>query len=320
MDRRSMLGAMGALVATGVMPVMPAMAAATNRILVGATPGGGTDLVARAIAAGLQSELDTQFIVENKPGAAGNLAAGEVAKSAGDASTLLVCYTSHAINPSMFSNLPFKPLDDFTPLSLLARSPLVLVTRADFPANDLKGMFDLVRKEPQKHSIAVAGVGSANQLAGEMLKKEADLDLISVPYKGAAPALQDTMGGQVDMLFSNMASAKELVAAKKLKVLAVSTKEPVEEFPGAKPVAELLPDFDYASWYGLLGPAGLKPDDVARLSKAAAQAARGEQMSTHLKNEGLVPIGSTAAEFNAFLRQEMDRWAKVVQATGVKAG
>lgn len=315
MQRRHFLAAAGAACcATG-----RAFAAdPSTRLYVGATPGGGTDLVARALATELGPRLQRQFIVDNRPGAAGNIAAGAVAKADADLGSLLVCYTSHAINASLFPKLPFDPLKDFTALSLIARSPLLLVTRPDFPASSLRELLASSKRAQNQLSIGVAGVGSANHLAGEMLKTQAGISAVSVPYKGAGPALTDAMSGQVDLVFSNVASAQELIKGGKLKVLAVSTAQRVAAYPDAAPVAEQFPGFDYGSWYGLLGPAGIKPADAQRVAAAARAAATGEAMRKHLMTEGLEPVGSSAAEFAAFLQEEVERWRKVVQLTGAK--
>jgi tripartite-type tricarboxylate transporter receptor subunit TctC len=291
---------------------------ATGKIVVGATPGGGTDLVARALASELRARLQRQFVVDNRPGAGGNIAAAAVAKADPDLSTLLLCYTSHAINASLFSKLPFDPIKDFTALSLIARSPLLLVARPEFPANNFREMLAVIKSNPGKHSIGVAGVGSANHLAGEMLKKQANLDLNSATYKGAGPALTDALGGHLDLVLSNVASVQELLKSGKLKLLAVSTANRVPAYPDAAPIAEVLPGFDYSSWYGLLGPAGLKPADAERVAAAATAAVAGDEMRRQLISDGMEPVGSSAVEFAAFLRQEIERWSKVVALTGAK--
>jgi len=295
-------------------------AGGTTRLLVGATPGCGTDLVARALAYELAVRLKRSFLVENRPGAAGNLAAGAVAKADTDGSVLLLSYTSHAINAALFPKLPFDPVKDFTPLSLVASSPLMLVARPTLKAANLR---ELVAQSQAKSgamplSIAVAGVGSANHLAGEMLRVETGLDLVSVPYKGAAPAVADVMGGQVDLLFSNMATVQQLVRAGKVKALAVSTAQRLASFPDVAPVAELLPGFDYSSWYGLFGPAGLPPELAAQIAAATKGSLAAPEFQQRLLSEGLTPIGSTPAEFGQFIRQEILRWTKVVAITGAK--
>ncbi len=327
LQRRGALGALGAFAAGSLLPSLAraqAPAAGTTRLLVGATPGGGTDLVARALAQDLGQRLKRSFVVDNRPGAAGNIAAAAVAKADSDGSQLLLCYTSHAINAALFPKLPYDPLKDFTPLSLVASSPLMLVSRPGLKANNLRDLLAQHKGQRNKDkaapalSIAVAGVGSANHLAGEMLRVESGLDIVSVPYKGAAPAVADVMGGQVDLLFSNMATVQQLLRAGKVKALAVSTAQRLATFPDVAPVAELFPGFDYSSWYGLLGPAGLTADMSAQLASATRLALASPEMQQQLSSEGLTPIGSTPAEFGAFLRQEIARWTKVVAATGAK--
>ncbi len=295
-------------------------AAGTTRLLVGATPGGGTDLVARALDQELSARLKRNFVVENRPGAAGNLAAGAVAKADADGSTLLLSYTSHAINAALFAKLPFDPVKDFTPLSLVASSPLMLVARPTLKANNLR---ELVAQAKDRSgaaplSIAVAGVGSANHLAGEMLRVETGLEIISVPYKGASPAVADVMGGQVDLLFSNMATVQQLVRAGKVKALAISTAQRLASFPDVAPVADVLPGFDYSSWYGLFGPAGMAPELTTQLADTTKASLAAPEFQQRLLGEGLTPIGSTPVEFGQFIRQEIVRWTKVVATTGAK--
>jgi tripartite-type tricarboxylate transporter receptor subunit TctC len=297
-------------------PLLPRFAFAAEtalRVLVGATPGGGTDLVARAAAQELKVRLNRPVTVENRPGAAGNIAAAAVTK---EADTLLLCYASHAINPSLFPTLPFDPLRDFTPLSLIARSPLLLVVKADSPVNNFAQLQALARK--RQMSIGVAGLGSVNHLAGEMMKKQGGMDLISAPYKGTGPALVDVMAGVIDMVLSNVSSAQELVEGKRLKVIAVSTAQRVAAYPNAEPIADVLPGFDYVSWYGLLGRAGMKPQDAETIGAAARAAVASEAMRKHLRSEGMDPVGSTPAEFSRFLQAEVERWRKVVALTGAK--
>lgn len=324
MNRRDCLAALSSLASIGLLPGRAHAQAGTTRLLVGATPGGGTDLVARALAQDLGQRLKRPFVVDNRPGAAGNIAAAAVAKADSDGSNLLLCYTSHAINAALFPKLPYDPLKDFTPLSLVASSPLMLVSRPGLKANNLRDLLAQHKGERNKDkaapalSIAVAGVGSANHLAGEMLRVESGLDIVSVPYKGAAPAVADVMGGQVDLLFSNMATVQQLLRAGKVKALAVSTAQRLSTFPDVAPVAEQFPGFDYSSWYGLLGPAGLTADMSAQLAGAARQALASADVQQQLSNEGLTPIGSTPTEFGSFLRQEIARWTKVVAATGAK--
>lgn len=314
MQRRDFLGL---LAAAAILPRV-AQAAAVTRMMVGATPGGGTDLVARALAAELEQRLKQSFIVENRGGAAGNIAAMAVAKADPDGGTLLLSYTSHAINPALFDKKPFDPLKDFTPISLIATSPLVLVSRPDLGVGNARELIALAKSRPGRLSLAVAGVGSANHLAGEMFKREAGIEMISVPYKGAAPAVADVVAGQADLLLGNVATVQPLLQAGKIKGLGVSTAQRLPSMPELAPIAEVVPNFDYSSWYGLLGPAGMPADAVAQLGKAVRAAVASPAMRKRLQGEGLVPVGSDAAEFTRFLQSEIARWAKVVAVTGTR--
>lgn len=314
MQRRDFLGL---LAAAAILP-RAAQAAAVTKMMVGATPGGGTDLVARALAAELEQRLKQSFIVENRGGAAGNIAAMAVAKADPDGGTLLLSYTSHAINPALFDKKPFDPLKDFTPISLIASSPLVLVSRPDLGVGNVRELIALAKSRPGKLSLAVAGVGSANHLAGEMFKREAGIDMISVPYKGAAPAVADVVASQADLLLGNVATVQPLLQAGKIKGLGVSTAQRLPSLPELAPIAEVVPNFDYSSWYGLLGPAGMPASAVAQLGKAVRTAVASPAMRKRLQGEGLVPVGSDAAEFTRFLQSEIARWAKVVALTGTR--
>jgi len=313
MERRDFLALLSA--ALILPPGLARAAPAVTKVLVGATPGGGTDIVARSLSAELEQRLRHPFIVENRAGAAGNIAAIAVAKADPDGGTLLLSYTSHAINPALFEKKPFDAIKDFTPISLIASSPLILVSRPDLGVTNLRELVALAKAKPGKLSIAVAGVGSANHLAGEMLKHEAGIDIVSVPYKGAGPAVADVVGSQADLLLGNVATVQPLLAAGKLKGLGVSSPQRLPAFPDLAPIADLVPGFDYSSWYGLLGPAGMPPDLVRELETAVRAAVAAPAMRKRLQGEGLVPVGNSAAQFAQFLQAEMARWAKVVAVT-----
>lgn len=315
MQRREFLAL---LAASTILPSTLQAAPAVTKVLVGATPGGGTDLVARALAAELEQRLKHPFIVENRGGAAGNIAATAVAKAEPDGGTLLLSYTSHAINPALFAKKPFDPIKDFTPISLIASSPLLLVSRPDLGVNNVRELIALAKSKPGKLSIAVAGIGSANHLAGEMLKHEAGIDLVSVPYKGAGPAVADVVAGQADLLLGNVATVQPLLQAGRVKGLGVSSLKRLATFPQIAPIADVVPNFDYSSWYGLLGPAGMPADLVAQLEKSVRAAVASPAMRTRLTGEGLVPVGNDAAQFTQFLQSEIARWAKVVAVTGAR--
>jgi len=312
MQRRDFLALLSAAL---VLPPHLHAAPSVTKLLVGATPGGGTDIVARSLAADLEQRLKHPFIVENRGGAAGNIAAVAVAKAEPDGGTLLLSYTSHAINPALFEKKPFDPIKDFTPISLIASSPLILVARPGLEANNVRELIALAKAKPGKISLAVAGVGSANHLAGEMLKHEAGIDIVSVPYKGAGPAVADVVGSQADLLLGNVATVQPLLQAGKIKGLGVSSPQRLPAFPNLAPIADVIPNFDYRSWYGLLGPAGMAPETVKELEAAAAAAVASPAMRKRLTSEGLDPVGNSAAQFTQFLQGEITRWAKVVSVT-----
>jgi tripartite-type tricarboxylate transporter receptor subunit TctC len=316
MQRRDFLALLSA--ALILPPELHAATPTMTKLLVGATPGGGTDIVARSLAVELEARMKHTYIVENRGGAAGNIAAGAVAKADPDGGTLLLSYTSHAINPVLFDKLPFDPIKDFTPISLIASSPLILVSRPGLGVSNTKELIALAKSKPGKLSIAVAGVGSANHLAGEMLKHDAGIDIVSVPYKGAGPAVADVVGSQADLLLGNVATVQPLLQAGKIKGIGVSSPQRLAAFPDIAPISDVLPGFDYSSWYGLLGPANMPAGLVQELEKAARAAVKAPAMQKRLLGEGLVPVGNGAAEFAQFLQTEITRWGKVVTATNTR--
>ena len=321
MNRRQLIALANAFAVApaGVFSFGTAIAQAqATKLLVGATPGGGTDIVARAIALELGKRLDRPFIVDNRPGAAGNIAALATAKAEPDGHTLLLSYTSHAINASLYDNLPFDPVKDFTPISQIASSPAMLVARPSFKANNVSEVIALAKSQPGKLNIAVAGIGSANHLAGEMLKRDAGIDIVGVPYKGTGPAIQDVVAGQIDLVFAGVATVQSLIKGGRLKALAVTSPRRLPAYPDGPAIAEVLPGYEYSSWYGLFGPVRMPKDMVDKLAGAARAALGSPEMAKRLVDEGLVPVGSTPAEFQKFVAAEIVRWGKVVAATGAK--
>lgn len=291
---------------------------AVTKLLVGATPGGGTDIVARVLAQEMSARLGRQFIVENRPGAAGNIAALAVAKASPDGGTLLLSYTSHAINASLYPTLPFDPVQDFTPLNGIASLPAILVGKPSLKAGNIKELIALAKAQPGKLNIAIAGLGSANHLAGEMLKREAGVDIVSVPYKGTGPALSDVVAGQIDLAFGGVATVQQLIKGGQLKALAVTSAQRLAAFPDVPAISEVLPGYAYSSWYGLFGPARMSPALVTQISDAARAAIASEAVSDRFKHEGLVAMGTGPQDFDKFVRSEITRWGKVVAATGAK--
>lgn len=320
MKRREIIALLAASGTSSLIPVVDAQAQQNvTRVLVGAGPGGGTDLVARLVANEMSKRMGgRQFIVDNRPGAAGNIAAQATAKATPDGSTLLVSYTSHAINASLYPTLPFDPVKDFTPLAGLASSPAILVTRADFPAKSVKELIALAKAQPGKYNLAIAGIGSANHLAGEMIKHDAGVDIVSVPYKGTGPALADVVAGQIDLAFAGVGSVQELIKGGKLKALGVTSAKRLPAFPDVPAISEVLPGFEYSSWYGLFGPANMPKALVDQFASAAKAALASDDLRKKFALEGLVVMGLGPQDFDQFVRSEIVRWGKVVQATGAK--
>ncbi len=321
MNRRQLIARASALamLPTGLLSLGKALAQAqVTKVLVGATPGGGTDIVARAIALELGKRLDRPFIVDNRPGAAGNIAALATAKAEPDGQTLLLSYTSHAINASLYDNLPFDPVKDFTPISQIASSPAILVARPSFKANNVAELIALAKAQPGKLNVAVAGIGSANHLAGEILKRDAGIDIVGVPYKGTGPAIQDVVAGQIDLVFAGVATVQSLVKGGRLKALAVTSPKRLPAYPDVPAISEVLPGYEYSSWYGLFGPARMPREMVDRLAGAARAALASPEMARRLADEGQVPVGRSPAEFQKFVATEIVRWGKVVTAVGAK--
>ena len=211
------------------------------KILVGAPAGGTTDTMARAIADPMAAALKQPVLVENRPGAGGNLAAAAVAKSPPDGYTLLVSFSSHTINATLYPSLPYDPVADFTPITMIARVPSLLVGRADLPAKDLKELIALARAQPHKLTIGIGGIGSSLHLAGEKFKLMTGVDLLNVPYKGTAPALTDLLGGQIDLMFISLVTGAEQVRAGKLRAYGVTSDKRQAMFPDLPAIGEVVP-------------------------------------------------------------------------------
>jgi tripartite-type tricarboxylate transporter receptor subunit TctC len=315
---------LGGLLLAGALLATPLIAHAEDypsrpiKLLVGASPGGTTDTMARAIAQPLSASLGQPVLVENRPGAGGNLAADTVAKAAPDGHTLLVSFTSHTINATLYPKLPFDPVADFTPISMIATVPSLLVGHPKLPARDLAALIALAKAKPDQLSIAIGGIGSSLHLAGEQLKLMAGVKLLNVPYKGTAPALTDLLGGQVDMMFISLVIGAAQVRADKLRAYGVTSKERQSSFPDLPAIAEVVPGFESTAWFGVFGPARLPPEITARLNAAIVAGLNSSAMRQQLQTEGAAPVPMSAAEFAAFVREDVKRWAPIVQQSGAR--
>jgi tripartite-type tricarboxylate transporter receptor subunit TctC len=292
---------------------------ASIRIIVGAPPGGTTDTLARTIAPEMGRALGRSIVVENRPGAGGNIAADLVAKAAPDGNTLLMSFTSHAINASLYPNLPFDPIKDFTPLTNVATSPSMLVVHPSLPAKTLQEFIALTKSRPGKFNFAIGALGSSLHLAGDAFKMQAGVFVVNVPYRGTAPALTDLLGGQVEAMFGAIGNVQSHVRSGKLRALGVTTSQRLAAFPDVPAIAEALPGFESSAWFGLFGPSRMAPELAKRLSDAARGALQTPEVRRRLDTEGASPVGNSPAEFTAFVQDEITRWRKVVRYSGAKA-
>ncbi len=288
------------------------------RILVGAPPGGSTDTLARTLATEMGRSLGRTVVVENRAGAGGNIAAEAVAKSAPDGNTLLMSFTSHAINASLYPSLPFDPVKDFTPLTCVASSPSVLLANLSVPAKDVRELIALAKARPGKLNFAIGAVGSSLHLAGDAFKMQSGAYIVNIPYRGTAPAIQDVLAGQVDLMFAAVGTAQPQVRAGKLKALGVTSARRLAQFPDVPAIAEVLPGYESNAWFGLFGPARMEPAIAKRMSDAARQALASPDVKKRLETDGSVPVGNSPEEFARFVQDEIPRWARIVKFSGAK--
>jgi len=256
--------------------------------------------------------------VENRPGAAGNLAAEAVARAAPDGNTLLMSYTSHAINASLYPQLPFDPVRDFTPLALVASSPSILVAHPRVPVKNVGELVALARQQPGRLNFAIGGLGSSLHLAGDAFKMKAQVYIVSIPYRGTAPALQDVLAGQVDLMFAAIGNVQSHVRAGKLRALGVTSPRRLPMFPDVPAIAEFLPGYESAAWFGLFGPGRMAPELTQRWSEAARAAVRSPDVRRRIEFEGAVPVGNAPDEFARYVESEIKRWGDVVRYSGAK--
>jgi len=317
MQRLQRMAAGCALFGALALPLAPACAQGNAiKLVVGAPPGGTTDTVARSIAQHMAQDLKRTVLVENKPGAGGNIAADYVAKSNPDGSTLLVTFTSFSINATLYRNLPFDPVRDFTPISMLANVPSVLVARKDFPAQSMPEFVSLVKANPGKYTMALGAIGSSLHMAGERMKMMANLDILNVPYKGTAPAITDLLGGQVDMMFASSLNALPHMKSGALKALGVTSPQALPQFPGVPPIGDTIKGFESNAWFALFGPAKLPPQTLAVLNAAARKAVATPEFRQLLEREAASAVSSSPEELDAFVRKDIQRYAEIVKFTG----
>ena len=288
------------------------------RLLVGAPAGGTTDTLARSIAAEMTRTLGQAVVVENRAGAGGNIAAEAIAKSPPDGYNLLVSFTSHTINASLYKSLPFDPLLDFTPISMIATVPSLLVGNPAVPASDLTALLALARAKPGKLNFAIGALGSSLHMASDLLKMQAGVFIVNIPYRGTAPALTDVIAGQVELMFISTVTGMQQVKAGKLRAYGVTSAKRLPAFADIPAISEVVPGFESNAWFGVFGPARLPPELVRILNDAVAKAVHSPDMKKRLELEGAVPVGNSSADFSAFVREDLRRWAPVVKYSGAK--
>jgi len=283
-------------------------------------PGGSTDVSARVLAKGLTERLGQSVVVENRAGASGNIGSTYVARAQPDGHTLVMSGVgTHAANVGLYANMPYDPVKDFTHITSVASNPNAIVVNADFPAHTLAELVTLVRQNPDKYNYASPGTGSSGHLAFEHFKRQAGLEVQHIPYKGAAPALTDLMGGQVPMLIMVADTLQSHVQSGKLRILAVTSEARNPLFPDVPTVAESgYPGFTAVSWTGLSAPAGLDPAIVAKLFAATADVLRGaEAQAQYARTGSLIEIREPAA-FTAFVTAEVQKWRDVARSANIQ--
>jgi tripartite-type tricarboxylate transporter receptor subunit TctC len=322
-NRRTMLTASAALLSGSVWAQTK-----TVRLIVPYPPGGPLDIVARALAERVKDSLGT-VVVENRPGAGGNLGADLVAKAAPDGQTLVMgAVATHAINPWLYNKLPYDPVRDFTPITLVAQVPNVVVMNADVAARlNITSLAELIayaKKNPARLNYGSGGNGSAGHLAGEMFKRQAGIFAVHIPYAGGPPAQLALVSGQVDFNIDNLAAASANIKSGKLKALAVTTAKRSSAMPELPTIAEAgaqlgLANFDINTWFGLFAPARLTPELTGRLNKAFVDALASPEIRARLATLMAEPTPTTPEQFTAFVKAELGKYEAVVKASGAKA-
>ena len=309
------------LLAIAAAPALAQYPTKTIRIIVPHPPGGSVDAVARAIAVKLAENLGQAVVVENRAGASGTIGAEFVAKSPPDGYTLYINASIHTINPYvMKEKARFDAVKDFAPISELAQGPLLFTIYPGIPAKTPAEFVALVKSDPKKYAFATTGFGSASHLGEEFLRLRAGLDIPIVLYKGAAPALTDVMGGQASALMDPILSSGQHVKAGKLKPLAITAAKRSPLFPDVPTMIESgFPGFEFYSWYGFWGPAGMPHEVVTKLEAATIKVMQAPELRERLSSQGFEPIGSTAAEFARFIDDENVKYGKIVKEAKIQA-
>lgn len=290
------------------------------RIVAAFPAGTGVDIAARIVALKYTEGFGQQFLVDNRAGAGGNIAAEVVAKAPPDGYTLLFTNNALTINPNVYRSVPYDSIKDFEPISLAGSSAMIMVAHPSLPASTVKELISLAKARPGQINIASAGSGSPSHLGGALFKYFANVDIVHVPYKGAPPALTDLVAGQVDLYVSGLPPALAMIKLGRVKPIAVTTSTRSAAAPSVPTFAESgLKDYDVTLWYGLLAPAGVSSEIAARLNAELVKALRTPDGHDRFMAQGVDPTTGTQVQFAALLKSEMERWAKLVKASGIRA-
>jgi tripartite-type tricarboxylate transporter receptor subunit TctC len=288
------------------------------RIIVPSPPAGGTDIVGRVLAEHFSRTLGQQFFVENKPGAGNLIGIEAAARSAPDGYTLLMTASTLVLNSVLYKKVPYDPIKDFAPITIAATAPNILIVNANVPVKTTAELIALARQKPGALSYGTPGIGTSPHMCMELLKYMAGIDVTHVPYRGTAAAVTDVISGQIQLAFATALTAKPQVDAGRVRALAVSGPKRVEALPNVPPVGDAVPGYEAMQWYGFLAPAGTPPAIIEKLNAEALVALRSKEMKDRLASDGAEPLGSTPAEFGAFIRRELDKWNKVAEAAKIE--
>jgi tripartite-type tricarboxylate transporter receptor subunit TctC len=289
------------------------------RILVPYPAGGGVDVLTRTLGDVVSKQWGQSVVVENRPGAGGVIASQAVATSPPDGYTLIMVASGHATNPYLYSKIPYDTFKDFTAISLLASSPNILLVRADSPFKTVADVIAAAKAKPGSLSFAHAGTGTSTHLAGELLKNLAKIDLNAIPYKGGAPAINDLLGGQIPLSFNNGPESVGQLQAGTLRALAVTTADRAPFLPNVPSMSEAVPGYDTGVWWGLLGPGGMPPEVLAKLSRDFVAALNTDAVKERLTKLGALPIGSSPQQFDAKIHADYEKWGPIIKAAGMTA-
>ena len=311
--------AMAAFCAGGIASAQSPFPSKPVHIFVPYAAGGGVDILARTLGDVVSRQWGQGVVVENRPGAGGVVASQALAAAPPDGYTLIVVASGHATNPFLYEKLPYDTFRDFTPISLLASSPNILLVKADSPFKSVADVIVQARAKPGSLAYGHAGNGTSTHLAGELLKNLAKIDMNAIPYKGGAPAVNDLLGGQIPMSFNNGPESVGQLAAGSVRALAVTTASRASFLSDVPSMSEAVPGYDTEVWWGLLGPAGMPPDLVEKLSHDFVAALNTDAVRQRLGKLGASPIGSSPQAFDAKIPADYDKWGPIIKAAGMKA-